>query len=97
MREMKKRGNMSQVNMQIGQMMGAIYIGIARAALNEGIEYIETKARPWIHSGVSKASDDPHVVHRVGAMDIAIDAAEAALGAPDPMAARAAVRELLGH
>jgi SfnB family sulfur acquisition oxidoreductase len=55
----------------------AIDVGIARAALADGIEYGRTKARPSGDSGVSAASDDPYIIHTVGEMSVAVHTAEA--------------------
>jgi phosphotransferase system enzyme I (PtsI) len=60
-------------------------------------------ATALIGMGISSLSMAARAVRPVGAqlgkvtMDLCEGAAEAALAAPDPMAARAAVRDVLGH
>jgi alkylation response protein AidB-like acyl-CoA dehydrogenase len=60
-------------------MFSAIFLGIARAALQDAVGYARERTRPWIHSGVEKATEDPYVLMRVGEMRISVDAAEAVL------------------
>jgi len=57
----------------------AIYTGIARAALDAGIHWAQERARPWPHSGVDQASEDPYVMLRVGEMATLVSSAEATL------------------
>ncbi len=57
----------------------AIDVGIARAALHDTISFVQQQARPWIDSGVQKASEDPLTIHQVGVLDSRISAAEALL------------------
>ena len=54
----------------------AIDAGIARAALTEAAEFVTTKSRPYPDAGVSRAADDPLVVHAFGEMDLAVRACE---------------------
>lgn len=56
-----------------------IFVGIARAALRDATSYVRSDARPWIHSGVASASEDPYILYQVGGLDIEIEAAEALL------------------
>ena len=58
-------------------MMSAHYTGIAKAALADAIVYIREKARPWPHSGVERASDDPYVLLRIGQMHALVESADA--------------------
>jgi SfnB family sulfur acquisition oxidoreductase len=64
----------------VGQIIHAgVDLGIARAALGDTIEFVKTKARPWMDSGVERASDDPLTITRIGQLAIRIDAATALL------------------
>ncbi|SDP70865.1 SfnB family sulfur acquisition oxidoreductase [Phyllobacterium sp. OV277] len=64
----------------VGQIIHAgVDLGIARAALQETIDFVRTKSRPWMDSGVERASEDPHTIARVGDLAIRIDAATALL------------------
>ena len=60
-------------------MYSAIFLGIARAALQDSLDYVRARTRPWIHSGVERAVDDPYVLMRVGEMTVAVTAATAVL------------------
>jgi SfnB family sulfur acquisition oxidoreductase len=60
-------------------IQAAIDAGIARAALRATIEFIKTKARPWIDSNVEKASDDPLTISQIGDLEIRLHGAEALL------------------
>lgn len=42
------------------------YLGIAEGALNEAKKYTLTNTRPWITSGVEKASQDPYILRQYG-------------------------------
>lgn len=57
----------------------AIDVGIARGAYEDALVFLREKARPWIDSGVDKASDDPLAIHEVGRLAIRLHAAEALL------------------
>ncbi|MCC6074071.1 SfnB family sulfur acquisition oxidoreductase [Pseudomonas sp. GCM10022188] len=57
----------------------AIDAGIARAALEDTIAFVREQARPWIDSGLDKASEDPLTIVQVGGLDIRLAAAEALL------------------
>lgn len=43
-----------------------VFIGIAEGALEEAKTYTKEKTRPWITSGVEKATDDPYILRRFG-------------------------------
>jgi SfnB family sulfur acquisition oxidoreductase len=60
-------------------IQAAIDAGIARTAIQETIEFVRTKARPWIDSNVEKASEDPLTISQVGDLEIRLHAAEALL------------------
>jgi SfnB family sulfur acquisition oxidoreductase len=60
-------------------IQAAIDAGIARTAIRETIEFVRTKARPWIDSNVDRASEDPLTISQVGDLEIRLHAAEALL------------------
>jgi SfnB family sulfur acquisition oxidoreductase len=60
-------------------IQAAIDAGIGRTAIRETIEFVRTKARPWIDSNVEKASEDPLTISQVGDLEIRLHAAEALL------------------
>jgi len=55
----------------------AIDSGIAEAAINETIRFVREKSRPWVDSGLDRASDDPYTIQRVGDLTLRLHAAEA--------------------
>ncbi|QEY64221.1 SfnB family sulfur acquisition oxidoreductase [Metapseudomonas lalkuanensis] len=57
----------------------AIDAGIARAAYEDALEFVRTRSRPWIDSGLDKASDDPLTIQEFGRLAIRLHAAEAIL------------------
>lgn len=57
----------------------AIDVGIARAALEDGAEFLRTRSRPWFEAGVERAVDEPHVVRRAGELTARLYALEALL------------------
>ena len=57
----------------------AIDAGIARAALRDTLVFVREHARPWIDSGLEKASDDPLTIIQIGRLSIQLDASEALL------------------
>lgn len=64
----------------VGQIIhAAVDLGIARAALADTIDFVKTKARPWMDAGVERASDDPLTISKVGEIAIRIEAATALL------------------
>jgi len=60
-------------------------VGIARAALDDAIDFARDGARPWGSAGVERASHDPHVVEAVGALAAKVAAAEALLASAGPL------------
>lgn len=58
-------------------MMSAHFTGIAKAALADAVRYVQEKARPWPHSGVERAADDPYVLLRVGEFHAQVESADA--------------------
>ncbi|BBX92380.1 acyl-CoA dehydrogenase family protein [Mycolicibacterium boenickei] len=60
----------------------AVDIGIARAALEDGAEFVRTRSRPWkeaVLAGVTRADEEPHVVRRFGELTARLYALEALL------------------
>ncbi len=60
-------------------LQAAIDAGIAQAALDDTCRFVRTRSRPWIDSGVSRASADPLTIREVGDLQIRLHAAEALL------------------
>nr|WP_174507293.1 SfnB family sulfur acquisition oxidoreductase [Acinetobacter sp. Marseille-Q1620] len=60
-------------------IQAAVDAGIARGAIEETTQYVRTKARPWIDSGVEQASHDPFTIANIGEIRIKLRAAEAVL------------------
>ncbi|PUA20498.1 SfnB family sulfur acquisition oxidoreductase [Glaciimonas sp. PCH181] len=60
-------------------IQAAIDAGIARAALDDTVEFVKTRSRPWVDSGVERAAEDPLVLREIGALFIRLHAAEALL------------------
>ncbi|WP_255497219.1 SfnB family sulfur acquisition oxidoreductase [Aquitalea sp. LB_tupeE] len=64
----------------ISQLIQAsIDAGIAEAALRDAILFVREHARPWLDSGVSRASDDPYVIQAVARLQIDLHAAQEVL------------------
>ncbi|MBB4525314.1 UNVERIFIED_ORG: SfnB family sulfur acquisition oxidoreductase [Rhizobium sophorae] len=62
----------------VGQIIHAgVDLGIARAAFAETLDFIRTKSRPWMDSGLDRASDDPLTIAKVGQIAIQLEAATA--------------------
>ncbi|PDS78768.1 SfnB family sulfur acquisition oxidoreductase [Rhizobium sp. L43] len=62
----------------VGQIIHAgVDLGIARAAFAETLEFVRTKSRPWMDSGLDRASDDPLTIAKVGQIAIRLEAATA--------------------
>ncbi|QBQ97156.1 SfnB family sulfur acquisition oxidoreductase [Paraburkholderia pallida] len=57
----------------------AIDLGIARAAFQDTIAFVQQQARPWIDSGVERAAQDPLTIVQIGDIAWRIRAAEALL------------------
>lgn len=59
------------------QVLTNLFVGIAQGALEEARAYVNQYGRPWISSGVEKATDDPYLIQRFGEMRLQTVAAEA--------------------
>lgn len=53
-----------------------LFVGIAQGALAEAVAFFNANARPWIHSGVSTATEDPYQLHRFAEMRLKAIGAE---------------------
>ncbi|MDB5556893.1 MAG: acyl-CoA dehydrogenase [Rhizobium sp.] len=53
------------------------YLGTAEGALEATLDYVRKTTRPWITSGVQRASDDPYILERVGEFKAELKAAAA--------------------
>jgi SfnB family sulfur acquisition oxidoreductase len=60
-------------------IQAAIDAGIARAAIDDTIEFVRKRSRPWIDAHVERASDDPYVIADIGKLKLELHAAEALL------------------
>ena len=60
-------------------IQAAIDAGIAKAAIADTLAFVRTRTRPWVDSGVDKASDDPLTLSEIGRLHIQLHAAEALL------------------
>ncbi|CAM4146498.1 SfnB family sulfur acquisition oxidoreductase [Bordetella tumbae] len=60
-------------------IQAAIDAGIAQGALRDALDFVREKSRPWVDSGVTRASDDPYIINEVGQLQIEVDAAHAVL------------------
>jgi SfnB family sulfur acquisition oxidoreductase len=55
----------------------AIDGGIAANAIADTIDFVRSKARPWVDSGLERATDDPHVIADIGRLEFRLHAAQA--------------------
>lgn len=60
-------------------LQAAIDAGIARAAVDDTLTFVRERARPWVDSGVERASEDPLTLREIGHLHIQLHAAEALL------------------
>ncbi|WP_341521850.1 SfnB family sulfur acquisition oxidoreductase [Pseudomonas sp. G.S.17] len=60
-------------------IQAAIDAGIARAAIDDTIEFVRKRSRPWVDAHVERASDDPYVIAEIGKLKLELHAAEALL------------------
>ena len=59
------------------QVLINLFVGIAQGALEEARAYVTQYGKPWISSGVEKATDDPYLIQRFGEMRLQAVSAEA--------------------
>lgn len=57
----------------------AVDTGIASAAIKETIDFVRTKSRAWIDSGLDHAWDDPYTIQAIGGLQLRLHAAQALL------------------
>ena len=50
---------------------------LARQGLEKTLTFVREQARPWAHSGLNKAVDDPYIIGKFGDLQIRIDVADA--------------------
>ena len=50
-----------------------VFLGIAEGALEEAKAYTRGQTRPWIASGVERATDDPYILRHYGELWLAIE------------------------
>jgi SfnB family sulfur acquisition oxidoreductase len=60
-------------------IQAAIDAGIAVAAIDDAIAYVRDHARPWMDSALASASDDPTIIHEIGALKTDLHAAQEVL------------------
>src|SRR6202041_3399474 len=60
-------------------IQAAVDTGIAKAAIDETIEFVKTKSRPWVDSGLEHAWEDPYTIQAVGQLTLQLHATEALL------------------
>lgn len=60
-------------------IQAAIDQGIAEAAVVDAIAFVRERARPWIDSGLERATDDPYIIGDVGRLEIDLHAAREVL------------------
>lgn len=62
----------------LGQLIhAAVDLGIARAAFSDARRFVRERSRPWIDSGVERASDDPLTIELFGRLALQLNAADA--------------------
>ncbi|WP_109476015.1 SfnB family sulfur acquisition oxidoreductase [Paraburkholderia sp. C35] len=78
-------------------IQAAIDAGIAKGAIADTLEFVRTRTRPWVDSGVDKASEDPLTLREIGRLHVQLHAAEALLERAarviDELSARGATTE----
>ena len=57
----------------------AVDTGIAQAAIDETVNFVRTKSRAWVDSGVENAWDDPYTIQAIGDLTLRLHAAQALL------------------
>ncbi|WP_028744902.1 SfnB family sulfur acquisition oxidoreductase [Rhizobium mesoamericanum] len=57
----------------------AVDTGIASAAIKETINFVRTKSRAWVDSGLEHAWEDPYTIQAIGGLQLRLHAAQALL------------------
>ena len=60
-------------------IQAAIDAGIAQAAFDDALAFVQTRTRPWTDSGATQATDDPYIIQEVGQLQIEVAAAQQVL------------------
>jgi SfnB family sulfur acquisition oxidoreductase len=60
-------------------IQAAVDTGIAKAAIEETIEFVKIKSRPWVDSGLDHAWEDPYTIQAVGDLTLRLHATQALL------------------
>ena len=60
-------------------IQAAIDAGIAQAAIDDMLAFVRERARPWVDSGLTDATDDPYLIQAVGRLQVDLHAANAVL------------------
>ncbi len=60
-------------------IQAAVDTGIARAAIEDTIDFVKTKSRAWVDSGVEHASQDPYTIQAIGDLRLRLSATQALL------------------
>lgn len=60
-------------------IQAGVDLGIARAAIKDTIEFVKTRSRAWVDSGLDRASDDPYTIQAIGDLVLRANATEAVL------------------
>ncbi len=51
-------------------LQAAVDTGIAAAAIDDGIRFVQSKARAWVDSGRDKATEDLHTIQAIGDLSV---------------------------
>jgi len=57
----------------------AVDTGIARAAIEDTIDFVKTRSRSWVDSGQDRATDDPYTIQAIGDLTLRLSATNALL------------------
>jgi len=60
-------------------IQAAVDTGIARAAIEDTINFLKTRSRSWVDSGQEKATDDPYTIQAIGDLTLRLSATNALL------------------
>jgi SfnB family sulfur acquisition oxidoreductase len=60
-------------------IQAAVDLGIARAAIRDTIDFVKTRSRAWVDSGVDHAWQDPYTIQAIGDLQLRANAASALL------------------
>lgn len=60
-------------------IQAAVDTGIARAAIEDTIDFVRKHSRSWVDSGLERASDDPYTIQGIGELELRLSATQALL------------------